>query len=452
MGAALVAMAAALALDPEPGSAVLAVVLSLSLSRSQLDRDLRGRIEAAIALPLVSLGALGIGLLLLHLPWLGAAAFIVGMALSVGLRRYGVMGRKAGTLIALPFIVLLMAPRLHSQALGPVMALIVPVLVALVALLSVSLFHALGHHLGWLQAPIRAKAAVMAAAKTEGPRLLASDRMALQMAAALGVAFVVGYLLFEKHWAWLVLTAYIVGSGNQGRLDVVYKSVLRVLGAAAGTVVALIAAQGMGGADAGSGTGTVALILLSLFLGLWLRPLGYAWWALFITLALALLQSLEGAPPQGILLPRLAEIVIGAWIGVASAWFVLPVRSTDVLRRRIADALAALSDASSAEPFLTQLQAVEKVAAAFRALRLVSMRWHPSQPADWVDELMACRAPAVAMIEKGSAPGAVRKALGAARKAMREPAQIQPALAELRATLEAAETTMPATISTKAAP
>lgn len=43
--------------------------------------------------------------------------------------------------------------------------------------------------------------------------------------------------------------------------------------------------------------------------------------------------------------PALEEIVIGALIGIAAAWFVLPIRSTTVLRRRIADALAALSDA-----------------------------------------------------------------------------------------------------------
>ena len=284
-------------------------------------------------------------------------------------------------------------------------------------------------------------------------RLVPSDRMALQMAVALGAAFALGYLVFVPHWAWLVLTAFIVSSGNQGRLDVAYKSVLRVLGAAAGTVAALVFAHGLGGHGASTGV----LVLLAVFLGLWLRPISYAWWALFITLALALLQGFQGAAPQSILLPRLTEIVIGALIGVGSAWFVLPVHSTDVLRRRIADALAALSEAfdpanttRTAEPFIAELKSVDKVAAAFRAARLLA-RGKPHH-ADWVDALMACREPALALIEQGATPGSVRKAVGAARKAMREPAQIQPALAELRAALEAAETTMPATISTKAAP
>jgi hypothetical protein len=59
MLAMLATLACAKAIDPEPGPAVLAVVLCLSFSRSHLDRDLRGRLEAAIALPLVGLLATG---------------------------------------------------------------------------------------------------------------------------------------------------------------------------------------------------------------------------------------------------------------------------------------------------------------------------------------------------------------------------------------------------------
>jgi uncharacterized membrane protein YccC len=111
------------------------------------------------------------------------------------------------------------------------------------------------------------------------------------------------------------------------------------------------------------------------FLGLCLRPLGYAWWALFVTIALALLQDFSGTA-QPLLGLRLEEIVIGAIIGVASAWLVLPVRSTAVLRRRIADALAALSDAfdpanatRSSGAFVAALARVEQTAPPFRAAR-----------------------------------------------------------------------------------
>jgi len=465
LAAALVAMAGALALDPEPGPAVLAVVLALSLSRSGLDRSLRGRVEAAVVLPVVGLGALGIGLLLKSEPWLGALAFTSAIAGGIWLRRFGPAGTQAGTLIALPCIVLLVVPRVHAEQAGPVLRLALPVLVALLALLSVSLFHALGQRIGWIEAPpleprraratptpVTADTAAAAAPNPAAPprRLAVSTRQALQMAVALGAAFALGYLVFPGHWAWLVLTAYIVGSANRGRLDVVHKSVQRVLGAAAGTLVALGVghAFGPGGPGGALGpAGTSALILLALFLGVWLRPLGYGWWALFVTVALALLQGLGGTEP--LLGQRLGEIVVGALIGVAAACWVLPLRSSDVLRKRIGDALAALSEAlASPEPaaapraaaFEAGLAGVARVGAPFRAVRWVPRRWWRPHPVDWVDELMACRAPALALIERGgAAPGAVRKSVGAARLALREPAQIQPALAALRTALAAGQ-------------
>ncbi len=432
--AALVTMLCALAIDAEPGPAILAVVLCVSLSRSQLDRDLRGRLEAAITLPAVSLAALGVGILLQRWPWLGAAAFVAGLALPIWLRRFGPALRRAGALIALPFVVILVTPHVSLSRVGPALALLVPILVALLALLWVAVFHALGRRLGWLP-PLRIGSAPRAApARESALRPAASTRMAIQMAVALAAAFVVGHVFFAQRWTWVVLTAYIVGSGNQGRLDVAYKSVLRVLGAAAGTVLALTFTLQLGAHD----TTTVVLILAAVFLGIWLRPLGYAWWALFVTLALALLQGFEGSSAQ-ILWPRLEEIVIGAIIGVAAAWFVVPVRSTAVLRRRIADALAALADAldpatspRSSAAFEAALDQVERVMPAFRATRRVTRRLSRVQPADWVDALVACRRRAIALIATGETPPAVRKAIGAARQAMRDPQSIQPALGNLR--------------------
>ena len=182
-----------------------------------------------------------------------------------------------------------------------------------------------------------------------------------------------------------------------------------------------------------------------MFLGVWLRPVGYAWWALFVTLALALLQGVDGASVRGVLAPRLGEIAIGAAIGVAAAWFVWPVRSTDVLRRRLADALAALAEAAdpaaqarSVDAFETHLESIARIAPPFRVVRLATRRWRAVQPADWIDALMACRTPAIAMVANGAAPGRVRLAIGAARKAMREPERIGPALADVCAAMAAA--------------
>lgn len=439
MLAMLATLGCTLAMAAEPGLAVLAVVLCLSFSRSHLDRDLRGRLEAAVALPIVGLLATAVGLLLLRAPWLGAAVFVAGMFLSIWLRRFGAAARRAGSLLALPLVVILTTPHVPARHLGPLMAVLMPIIVALLALGWVALFHALGRGLHLLPSARTARPHVFVApGRQSALRPVASTRMALQMAVALVLSFVIGYVFFAERWAWIVLTAFIVNSGNRGRLDVAYKSVLRVLGAAAGTLLALSFTVHLGSHD----RVTVALILGAVFIGIWLRPLGYAWWALFVTLALALLQGFEGSSSAQMLWPRLEEIVIGAVLGVTSAWLVYPVRSRAVLRRRLADVLAILADAfDPATPvrfrseILSALASVQELAPAFRASRLVTRRWRAVQPADWVDALIACIEPALLLLDQGIAHGEVRRSIGLARKALREPEQLLTALHELHHSL-----------------
>ena len=435
--AAIATMLCTWAVAPGPGPAVLAVVLCLSLSRSQLDRDLRGRLEAAVVLPLVGLVALGVGLLLRHWPWAGAAVFVAGMFVSIWLRRFGAMARRAGGLIALPFVTLLTVPHVQPTTNGVLPVWLVPIVVALLALFWVSMLHLLVRRLR-IRPPVDEDDAPIAVPATQDkPGLAVSTRMAIQMAVALAVSFALGFLFFRERWGWIVLTAFIVNSGNRGRLDVVYKSGMRVLGAAVGTAIALGLGQHLG-VDRHT---SPILMLTALFLGVWLRPFGYAWWALFVTLALALLQGFGGGEPTGLLWQRMEEIVLGAIVGIAAAWWVLPVRSTDVLRRRLADALAALSEAldpaaeqRSAARFTAALDRVEEVAPPFRAARLL-LRRRAMHPADWADTLLDCREPAKALIDQGATPGRLRQAVGAARRALREPDTLLPLLRALRADL-----------------
>ena len=437
MLSAIASLGAVLAIDAEPGPAILAVVLSLSLSRSHLDHGLRERFEAAIAMPLVALGATGIGVLLHRMPWVGAAVFTVALFVSIWLRRFGPLAGRAGSLIALPLVTLLVAPYVPATKVPAPFAHLMPIVVALIALASVTIVQTLARRLRLLP-PVKTKHEPTVASRGDSSlRPDATTRMAIQMAVAIALSFVVGFVFFAERWSWIVLTAFIVLSGNRGRLDVAYKSVLRVAGAAGGTVVALLVSLRHDASD----PATAALILAAVFLGLWLRPLGYAWWALFVTIALALLQDFSGTA-QPMLGLRLEEIVIGALIGVASAWIVLPVRSTAVLRRRLADALAALSDAldpanatRTSDAFVAALVRVEQVSLAFRAARRISRA--NTTPADWTDALSACRAPAVALIEARETPAASRKAAGAARRALRDMQGLPDALVDLRETLKA---------------
>jgi uncharacterized membrane protein YccC len=144
--------------------------------------------------------------------------------------------------------------------------------------------------------------------------------MALQMAAAVAAAFTLGRLLFDHHWPWMVLTAYVAASGNRGRNDVVHKGAERLIGACGGTLLATgVAAAGI------TGRTSAALIFAVLAVALWLRPLNYAYWAAGMTTALSLLLGYFGQDAQSLLPTRLEAIAVGAVLAVASAWWILPV-------------------------------------------------------------------------------------------------------------------------------
>jgi hypothetical protein len=148
----LLAMLATLActqwFEPGPASAVLGVVLALSLARSHLAGERRGRLEALVALPVVSLASVGVGELLRHAPWAGASVFVAAMAVSIWMRRFGRLALRAGSLIALPLVTLLVVPHLPQQGGGVLARVLVPLGIAVTALAWVTLAEAAGASAG----------------------------------------------------------------------------------------------------------------------------------------------------------------------------------------------------------------------------------------------------------------------------------------------------------------
>lgn len=408
-----------------PQPAILAAVLALGFGRRPATASAAAFAFGSLRIAAVALAVSAIALLLRMEPFLGAVVFTACMALSVWLRDLGPTGRTAGTLIALPLVAMLVVPVAPPHAAGgPFVDLALVIGAGVVALSYVTLLAEVG--------PPRADGAADAFEPERLRRagLTPTARMAMQMGAALALAFCLGLAAFPSHWGWVVLTAFIVCSGARGRGDAFYKALLRLIGALAGTVVAALVARAW--APAGIAEATTIFVLL--FFGLWLRDLNYAYWAFATTSILALLVRSSGAIDVILLGERLEGILVGACCGVAATWFVFPIRTDAVARRRLADALLAL-DACVTHAHLGAAERSEKhrhfehriaklaeVAPALHLHRRILARREANHPARWIELANGLRARADAFELSASieaaAAGRIRRAIGTSRRAI----------------------------------
>ncbi len=358
MAATLASFGTALAIKHEErlstSVVILAVALALSMGRHgqrSVRRTAKGRLVAIIMVPLVAVGANEIGTRIFRQPDLGDALFVLAVSATIWARRLGPATRQVATLATFPLVAMLIVPAPIVEVNGSAGdARWWSAVVALVALGWVRGTRALAERAGIIAAaPVPVPVPVPATQRTapvagrasstsSARRMVSSDKMAIQMAAALGAAFVVGRGLFGSHWTWVVLTAFIVSSGNRGRGDVVYKAALRLAGACVGT----LGATALTGVFAPGDRWAIVVIFAVLAVALWLRSISYAYWAAGMTAALALLYGYYGEGGIGLLGDRLEGILAGAALAVSAAWILWPVRTTDVLRRDTALALAAL--------------------------------------------------------------------------------------------------------------
>jgi hypothetical protein len=416
--------------------AIVAAIMAMTLGRRPRSAERARTLLAPLTIACVAPVAGAVGWLLHALPVVGAIVFTGGMSLSVWLRNFGALGKGAGGLIALPLLAILIVPGRPTPAPGGR-------IVDLAVLASAGLIaFAYASAVTWLAAkagvhfaagevsepPRRRDARVPADPKRAAPS--ASTRMAAQMAVALACAFVSGWIIFPGHFSWTVLTAFIVCSGARGRGDAAYKGVLRLLGAVSGTLAAVAVTH----LWAPTGVTEAAAIFGILFLALWLRDFNYAYWAGCITLILALLGSGTGLT-IGLLGVRLEAILLGAICAVAAAWFVFPIRTEAVIRRRLADALLAfdelvahahLPDADPAaklarfEHRMTELDGVAPPVRWHR--RVFASRDAAEHPARWIDLAGDLRHHARTIESSGgtteSRRAAIRRAIGQSRRAI----------------------------------
>jgi uncharacterized membrane protein YccC len=217
---------------------------------------------------------------------------------------------------------------------------------------------------------------------------------------------------------------------------VLVKGVQRIGGALVGTAIATLVA---GHIDAGS---HLAIVLIFAILGLatWLRSRSYAYWAAGITAVLALLYGFFGVTGDDLLVRRLVGILIGGAIAVTVSWFVLPIRTRDVARRRMATVLRATQAVigqrlEGEEPDLAALEH------AAHDLGLVTPTWRihhritrvrPS-PAHAIEALEDCVS---ATLDLGGSPdraelGEAAQSLGAIRRRLRDTDSIAPLTGDL---------------------
>ncbi|MFB7241724.1 FUSC family protein [Streptomyces populi] len=410
-------------------SVVQAVVIASALGRVQRLFDRTDRLLACAVLPCAAAAGTELSTLVQRHPDAGDAAFVVGVAGAIWVRRFGARATRAGTLVVLPLIAVLVVP-----------AGVVPVgghghtawaaVTALAAVVWGTVVTWTAQRTGLVPRPPSAK--VTAAPRAPRRRPAASTRMALQTAAALTSAFVIGRNLWPDHWAWVVLTAFLVCSGARSRGDVLVKGTWRTLGAAAGTVVAT-AVSGEFGPRSDT---AVVVIFAVLAVATWLRELSYAYWAGCVTAVLSLLYDWFGQSPGDLLHTRLAGIAVGAVLGVAASWLVLPVRTEAVVRARTAAALSGLGELMEADwrdgpavrtararfsyrvEQLATVTAPVRILAAVPAPRVLSVRWRPDPfTLRSVTALRYCADPVDDLTDAaGSAPEALSADAAVARR------------------------------------
>lgn len=421
--------------------AVPAVVFAFLLSRRPGGEPLPERLMAAAVFPALAGASPWAGPQLARHPVIGGAVLVVFIGSSVWARRLGPAAARLGAMAPTVAIACLLA--------SPPAPADVPwwpecgwtALVALCAFTWVRGTRWLGERLTGIPGP-RPRPTPP---RRDSPRrgMAASTRMALQISLSLAAALTAGHLLFGAHWQWCAISVMVVSLGTAGRGDQALKGIERGLGALSGTLLAAALAAVAGP----QGTARIVVIFVLLALASGLRQYSYALYACGITAVLSELYGYFGESAGHLLPVRLEALSMGAAIAVAAGWLVLPVRTRDVLRTRLAAALAALSallaarraGAGTREALTAFDTAADNIRASARPYRLhqsVLRLTRPSlaapHPADAAEALLRCRAPARALAATEPGPGerATAVAVGILRRALADPAALQRGLPE----------------------
>jgi Fusaric acid resistance protein-like len=207
-------------------------------------------------------------------------------------------------------------------------------------------------------------------------RLAPYARVAIQMGIAVGAAIIAGDALSGRRFYWAVIAAFVTFMGANTAGEQVRKSLFRVLGTVVGVLAGAVLAHLVGDVV----WLQVVVVLVSLFLGLYLFRVNYAFMVIGITVMVSQLYVELDEFSNSLLLLRLAETSVGAGVAILTVLLVLPLhvgRVARVAARQEVEALADLADraldrladpASAVGSDLALRAAARRVDVAYQAL------------------------------------------------------------------------------------
>jgi uncharacterized membrane protein YccC len=243
---------------------------------------------------------------------------------------------------------------------------------------------------GWLPGSAAVSAEASALGRTGRSNRLAlppNGRAAIQTATAVTIAIVAGSVIDPQRFYWAVIAAALALAGTNTSIEQVRKAVFRVIG----TLVGVVVGTGFVDLVGHHSVWSVVVVVASLFLGLYLVRINYAFMAMAITVALSQAYLSLGEFSHGLLLNRLAETAVGAGAAILTVVVVVPLSTRRVVGVAAADLVEAL--ASVADRAARRLEGDEdsddlrawgrQIDAAYQALDATA---RPLRPGGWTDQ------------------------------------------------------------------
>lgn len=165
-------------------------------------------------------------------------------------------------------------------------------------------------------------------------------RKVVQVVLAGTLAIVLGLQLSAAYWYWAVIGAFIVVITTSSRGAGLRKAIDRTAGTTLGVIVGL----GLGTLLSGRASVELAVMVALVFAAFWIIQGSYLWMMTLISVMVALLYDVMGIMTAQVLAARVTETALGAALGGAVAFFVLPTSTRRTIDDAVEGLLAALDD------------------------------------------------------------------------------------------------------------